>query len=226
MIKFIDILKEITLNEFQKSQVDFVSNKLNIPNDDILKSTLNSLDSQGIKYPDIKSQILNRNIKNLNDLNKLKTPSKQDKLKSIKNHEIEKVIEKNGISIYVPYTHTASCIYGANTKWCTASKGDYKDYFNIHALDHEETLYYIIDKNQKDEFKKVAITVNKNGKIIDIRDSKNYFDWDTVSFAKDTTTIEQAYQNYLNYLKSKGINPEIFVSKSAQIKNLNSKNIK
>jgi hypothetical protein len=226
MIKFIDILKEITLNEFQKSQVDFISNKLNISNDNMLKSILNSLDSQGIKYPDIKSQILNKNIKNLNDLNKLKTPSKQDKLKSIKNHEIEKVIEKNGISIYVPYTHAASCIYGANTKWCTTSKGDNKDFFDIHTLDHEDTLYYIIDKNRKDEFKKVAITVNDEGKITDIHDSENKFDWDTVSFAKDTTTIEQAYQNYLNYLKSKGINPEIFVSKSTQIKNLNSKNIK
>jgi hypothetical protein len=221
MVRLIDILKEITLNEFQKSQVDFIANKLDIPNNDMLKSILNKLNSQGIKYPDIKFQILNKSIKNLNDLNKLKTPSKQDKLKYIKNHEVEKIIEKNGISIYVPYTHAASCIYGANTKWCTASTGDNKDFFDIHTLELGETLYYIIDKNRKDEFKKVAITVNKEGKITDIYDDRDKFDWNMVSFAKDTTTLKQAYQNYLDYLESKGINLKIFISKLPQIKKIN-----
>ena len=62
MIKLLDILKEITLNEFQKSQVDFIANKLNISNDDILKSILNSFFS----FTNIKLTI--NNICNLIDI--------------------------------------------------------------------------------------------------------------------------------------------------------------
>ena len=224
MIKLLDILKEITLNEFQKSQVDFIANKLNISNDDILKSILNSLDSQGIKYYDIKSQILDGNIKNLEDLKRLKTPSNRDNLHQIKKNEIEKIFEKNNVSIYVPYTYEASCIYGAGTKWCTTSKKeDLKDYFNNHTLDIEDTLYYIIDKNRNDEFKKVAIVVNWEGRITDIYDSTNKFDFNMNSFAKNTTTYQEQVQNYLNYLESKGVNLNIFKIRTNKIKKINRK---
>ena len=222
MIKLLDILKEITLNEFQKSQVDFIANKLNISNDDILKSILNSLDSQGIKYYDIKSQILDGNIKNLEDLKRIKTPSNRDNLHQIKKNEIEKIFEKNNVSIYVPYTYEASCIYGAGTKWCTTSKKeDLKDYFNNHTLDIEDTLYYIIDKNRNDEFKKVAIVVNWEGRITDIYDSTNKFDFNMNSFAKNTTTYQEQIQNYLNYLESKDVNPNIFKIRTNKIKKIN-----
>ena len=222
MIKLLDILKEITLNEFQKSQVDFIANKLNISNDDILKSILNSLDSQGIKYYDIKSQILDGNIKNLEDLKRLNTPSNRDNLHQIKKNEIEKIFEKNNVSIYVPYTYEASCIYGAGTKWCTTSKKeDLKDYFNNHTLDIEDTLYYIIDKNRNDEFKKVAIVVNWEGRITDIYDSTNKFDFNMNSFAKNTTTYQEQIQNYLNYLESKDVNPNIFKIRTNKIKKIN-----
>jgi hypothetical protein len=222
MIKLIDILKEIVINEYNKSQIDYISNKLNIPNDDMLKNLMNSLNSQNVKYLDIKSKILDGNIKNLKDLKNLKTVSKQDNLRQIKKNEIEKIFEKNNISIYVPYTYEASCIYGAGTKWCTASKNeDLIDYFYNHTLDIGDTLYYIIDKNLTNEFKKVAIVVNYEGKITDIFDSTNKFDYDRNSFAKNTTTYQEKTQNYLNYLESKGVNLNIFKTRTNKIKKFN-----
>ena len=36
--------------------------------------------------------------------------------------DVEKIYEDNRFVVVSPKTHTASCYYGAGTKWCTASK--------------------------------------------------------------------------------------------------------
>jgi hypothetical protein len=81
MIKLKKLLSEIILKEFNKSQTDFISTKLNISNNDILNSLLNKLNSQDITYPSIKLKILSGDIKNLKDLEKLKGLSKEDELR-------------------------------------------------------------------------------------------------------------------------------------------------
>ena len=124
MIKLKKLLSEIILKEFNKSQTDFISTKLNISNNDILNSLLNKLNSQGITYSSIKLKILSGDIKNLKDLEKLKGLSKEDELRRIKNDGVEKVFEKGDIFIYILYTWEASCIYGRGTKWCTSAKDD------------------------------------------------------------------------------------------------------
>lgn len=219
MIKLRKLLSEIILKEFNKSQTDFIVTKLNISNDDILNSLLNKLDSQGITYSSIKSKILSGDIKNLKDLEKLKGLSKEDELRRVKNDGVEKVFEKGDISIYIPYTWEASCIYGRDTKWCTSAKDD-EGSFETQVIFDKDTLYYIIDKSRKDAFKKVAIVVNKKGKISDIFNDKDEFDYHNVTFGKDTTTIKQAYQNYLEYLKSKGVDVNIFKSKASELTKL------
>lgn len=219
MLKLKNILKEIIINEFNKSQTDFIATKLNISNDDILNSLLNKLDSQGITHSSIKSKILSGDIKNLKDLEKLKGLSKEDELRNIKTEEAEKVFENDDISIYIVYTWKASCIYGANTQWCTAARND-EGSFETHVIYGLETLYYIIDKSRKDAFKKVAISVNKNNQIVSIHDDQDKFDYYLELFAKNTTTLKQGYQNYLKYLESKGVDPKIFKSKSPKIKKI------
>ena len=41
------------------------------------------------------------------------------------------------------------------------------------------------------------------------------------SFAKNTTTYQEQIQNYLNYLESKGVNPNIFKIRTNKIKKIN-----
>ena len=57
--------------------------------------------------------------------------------------DVEKIYEDNRFVVVVPKTHTASCYYGAGTKWCTASK-DTTSHFSTYKGNGE--LYYIIDK--------------------------------------------------------------------------------
>lgn len=55
MISLKTLLKEVLLKEFDKSKLDFISRKLNIsPEDQNFQKIMNALDSQGIKYSDLK----------------------------------------------------------------------------------------------------------------------------------------------------------------------------
>jgi hypothetical protein len=58
----------------------------------------------------------------------------------------KKVIDTPNFKVIIPETHEAACFYGANTKWCTASKDD-PDTFENYAKDGP--LYVIIAKNPK-----------------------------------------------------------------------------
>ena len=47
--------------------MDYIINKLGIKNDDIFGKLMNSLDAQGLKYLDLKKQIEDGKIKNIED---------------------------------------------------------------------------------------------------------------------------------------------------------------
>ena len=92
-----------------------------------------------------------------------------DKRKKDKEQEVEakkdvdKIYEDSRFLIVQPYSHKASCYYGSNTKWCTASK-DNEDYFDRYGNDGR--LIYIIDKQSKDStFGKMAIHINVNDNV-------------------------------------------------------------
>lgn len=53
-----------------------------------------------------------------------KDVSKKQQVKQLKSDEAEKVLDNSVWLIVHPKTHKADCYYGANTKWCTASKDD------------------------------------------------------------------------------------------------------
>jgi hypothetical protein len=44
-------------------------------------------------------------------------------------NEYEKIYQTKDFLMVVPFTHAASCKYGANTKWCTTKKND-DEFFN------------------------------------------------------------------------------------------------
>jgi hypothetical protein len=67
-------------------------------------------------------------------------------LEEIDSSEYEKWYEDDKWLVVVPKTHAAACKYGANTRWCTASR-DYDTYFKQYSEDGP--LIDIIAKNPK-----------------------------------------------------------------------------
>ena len=66
----------------------------------------------------------------------------------IKREGAEVVYEDSEWKIVIPHTEEASCIYGANTKWCTAGREDNMfDYYNKQGL-----LYININKQTGDKY--------------------------------------------------------------------------
>ena len=104
----------------------------------------------------------------LNFTNELikQTSEKQEEKKARK--EVDKVYDSDTILIVKPKTHTASCYYGAGTKWCTASSAD-NTHFNNYMKDGK--LFYILDKTKatSDRFYKVALLKKFEG-------DESYFD--------------------------------------------------
>lgn len=172
MIKLSFLLKEILINEYNKSQLEYIAFKLGIERGKEFDSLLNALDAQGIKYPDLKNKIVNGNIKSFEDLKKLKLQSKSDVAKASKSDsEVVYEDKDKGIFVVIPYTHAASCYYGAGTKWCTTDKDitNWKEYI----VNGEGTLYYIINKNlsESNPLYKVAVLVDSNSDIDQIFDA-------------------------------------------------------
>ena len=72
--------------------------------------------------------------------------------------DVEKIYEDNRFVVVSPKTHSASCYYGAGTKWCTASK-DNKTHFSSYKGNGE--LYYIIDKTLPTSNRNYKVALNK-----------------------------------------------------------------
>jgi hypothetical protein len=98
MIKLVDLLNEVILLEYNKSQLDYITVKLNVKDKNEFNSLMNALDTQGIKYPDLKKQIEAGSLKTIEDLKKLKTMSKTDTEKQIKS-DVVKILDNSDLLI-------------------------------------------------------------------------------------------------------------------------------
>lgn len=85
---------------------------------------------------------------------------KRRELEKAKKESI-KLLDDGDFLVIKPLSHVSSCAYGGGTKWCTASAKEDK-----HFTKYTETgeLYYIIDKNKKDDnpLYKIAVYITKN----------------------------------------------------------------
>ena len=89
---------------------------------------------------------------------------KLDKVRNIGTHkESEVVFEDTRYKVVVPKSHSASCYYGAGTKWCTAAK-DNPGHFT--SYDKSGKLFYILDKSAptSNQFYKVALNRTYKGR--------------------------------------------------------------
>ena len=191
-------LIDIFLLEYSKSQREFILFKLNSFKSTETDSLLNSLTQQGITYPDIKKQIEDKKIKNIDDLKNLKVISKSDIKKQEKSDAIELLNDKNFL-IIEPKTYKSNCYYGAGTQWCTTSKGEEGRYkFKQHSF---FKLIFIIDNSKptSDPLHKVAFTID-SFLSPELKRVFDYTFWDS-----EDEPIKNK-NRYLTYLKNKGVN--------------------
>ncbi len=75
------------------------------------------------------------------------------------------VFENDQFTVVAPLTTSASCYYGAGTKWCTTMK-DNTSYFDNYTKN--ANLYYIIVKKKKvsDRFYKIALSIRPGQKLM------------------------------------------------------------
>jgi hypothetical protein len=215
MISLKTLLKEVLLKEFDKSKLDFISRKLNIsPENQNFQKIMNALDSQGIKYSDLKQSIEKGEIKSFDDIKSLKTTSKTNIRKQEKSN-IEVILDNGEILLIKPKTPKASCYYGSGTKWCTAGK-DSKYWFNYYKSNNED-YYILIDKSKpsQSEFSKIGIVIHRKENITMDREIFNIIE---IFDAKDNEMREEQIVKYFEYLKSKGIDiPKLLNIKNYQV---------
>jgi hypothetical protein len=94
--------------------------------------------------------------------------SKSEEEREIKGN-VDKVFDNDKVLIVLPKDKEASCLYGKNTKWCTAAT-EYSNYFNSYYYDRYTNLYYILPKGEyQKKYGKIAVAVERGG-------SKTYYD--------------------------------------------------
>jgi hypothetical protein len=130
------------------------------------------LNKRLIKNTDINSFKTFDDFKQTVDLNKdkqLKTSQKEQT--KIKDAEI--ILDNDDFLIVSPNSHSASCIYGAGTKWCISRKesrwwNEYAEKFIKH--------YFIINKklSPKNRFYKITVSVYQTGdkEVFDAQDKR------------------------------------------------------
>ena len=130
----------------------------------------------------------------------------------------EKEIKKNTDVIYSgdnsyiikPKSYESSCLYGANTRWCTASK-DNRTHYETYSK--KGNLYYVILPNveQNSRFKKVAIQTFFDSDF----DSSVYWDSADVTMSKEQEELFKYIlgKDALNAMKSDFEKSKIGISK-------------
>lgn len=98
----------------------------------------------------------------LKEYKKLKDEREKNRELEIKKTQVTRIYEDEKILVLRPLTYEASCIYGASTKWCTASKQSMEHFLNYSSTGG---LYYIIFKTIPNDnaYHKVAIYKTETG---------------------------------------------------------------
>jgi len=114
--------------------------------------------------------------------------------------DVEKIYEDNRFVVVSPKTHTASCYYGAGTKWCTATK-DSTTHFSTYKGSGE--LYYIIDKTlpTSSPYYKVALNKKIAGhteEFWDVKDKMITDKVDIISIMQNSNMIKEIRNHFAN----------------------------
>jgi len=94
----------------------------------------------------------------LKETDKLKQEVEEKRAKT----EVDRVYEDDRILVVSPKSYEGSCLYGAGTRWCTASKKTKEHWENYSDVG---VLYYLITKGvpESNKYYKVALFVSDEG---------------------------------------------------------------
>lgn len=109
----------------------------------------------------------------------------------------DEVYSDNNVTIVTPLNHSASCYYGAGTKWCTATMNS-DSHFNKYNT--EGKLFYILNKklDSQNKLYKIALMNRFDGgqTLYDATDNQINGGWPGGS--EQWSVYNAAIQNYLN----------------------------
>jgi hypothetical protein len=127
---------------------------------------------------------------------KLNNISLNEYIRNIKENEVIKIIDNDGIKILIPKTLEAAKIYGKGTKWCVA--GEYYNSFYEYA--NAGTIYYILCNDEK-----FCLHLNKhnfmNSSNIPLSSYEVKFLNEKQGFKEFLRALDQNLE-YLNYLRN------------------------
>ena len=127
----------------------------------VLNGTLSTVEEFDRVRPNLKKKDLYQYRDRQEVVNALQDWQKE-KTRNIETHsESEVVYEDDRFKVVVPNSHTASCYYGAGTRWCTASLDNPGHFTNY---DKEGKLFYILDKTAPTSNQYYKVALNKTYK--------------------------------------------------------------
>lgn len=116
----------------------------------------------------------------------------------VKSQDRVKLYQDDNLLVVVPLTHTASCKYGANTKWCTAvpsNSSHYEEYTKEGVL-----IYFIITSPYKDTNKpqyKFAYYESFNPNF---QESNGWYDMSDYQLPQDEEALDAIDKNLIKFL--------------------------
>jgi hypothetical protein len=125
-------------------------------------------------------------IKTLMDIvdSKKTEREKERELKS----QAEKLYEDDDVLVIRPKSYAASCYYGANTKWCTTTKGS-SGYFDKYIK--SGVLYYFIKKKENTKMALYRNTEDRKTEVYNAQDNLVSLDDLRVSFPNQNDLIDE-----------------------------------
>jgi hypothetical protein len=128
--------------------------------------------------------------------------------------EVKKIYEDEDYLILKPLTYNASCVYGYNTKWCTAMITD-PSYFYSHSMG---VLIYLMDKKRNKKFafhNQVPSLYDKF--LFDDTDQRIFKTWDETDKNIDSiqsglpfSILELIYNQFTEDIKNRNRNCNLF----------------
>lgn len=153
----------------------FHRNQNKITEDDVWKAETNFRNANGETVSNIEG--ISRQPKDINQyenpsfitflMNVVDERKTEKELEREAKSQVTKLYEDDDVLVVMPKSYVSSCYYGANTKWCTTTRGS-SGYFEKYSRDGK--LYYFI--NKKTGLKR-ALYIKEKPKLVEVYNEKD-----------------------------------------------------
>lgn len=153
----------------------FHRNQNKITEDDVWKAETNFRNANGETVSNIEG--ISRQPKDINQyenpsfitflMNVVDERKTEKELEREAKSQVTKLYEDDDVLVVMPKSYVSSCYYGANTKWCTTTRGS-SGYFEKYSRDGK--LYYFI--NKKTGLKR-ALYIKEKPKQVEVYNEKD-----------------------------------------------------